>query len=96
MFTYIWLKGAIASVYCDYFVCVLGSKIVKIYRCLSFFFWPLCCLVLLLLAIVLSVLLLAIVFSVLLLAIVLSVLRFTDSDYPFGIFKFFFVSFDNL
>jgi hypothetical protein len=35
--------------------------------------------VLLLLAIVLSVLLL--------LAIVLSVLRYTDSDYPFGIFK---------
>jgi hypothetical protein len=47
--------------------------------------------VLLLLAIVLSVLLLlAIVLSVLLLlAIVLSVLRFTDSDYPFGIFKLF-------
>jgi hypothetical protein len=46
--------------------------------------------VLLLLAIVLSVLLLlAIVLSVLLLlAIVLSVLlRYTDSDYPFGIFK---------
>jgi hypothetical protein len=45
--------------------------------------------VLLLLAIVLSVLLLlAIVVSVLLLlAIVLSVLRFTDFDYPFGIFK---------
>jgi hypothetical protein len=49
--------------------------------------------VLLLLAIVLSVLLLlAIVFSVLLLlAIVFSVLlRFTDFDYPFGIFKLFF------
>ena len=48
--------------------------------------------VLLLLAIVLSVLLLlAIVLSVLLLlAIVLSVLlQFTDSDYPFGIFKLF-------
>jgi hypothetical protein len=48
--------------------------------------------VLLLLTIVLSVLLLlVIVLSVLLLlAIVLSVLlRFTDSDYPFGIFKLF-------
>jgi hypothetical protein len=45
--------------------------------------------VLLLLAILLSVLLLAIVLSVLLLlAIMLSVLlRFTSSDYPFGIFK---------
>ena len=40
-----------------------------------------CSLVLFVLAIVLSVLLL--------LVIVLSVLRFTDSDYPFGIFKLF-------
>jgi hypothetical protein len=49
--------------------------------------------VLLLLAIVLSVLLFAIVLSVLLLlAIVLSVLlRYTDSDYPFGVFKLFFI-----
>jgi hypothetical protein len=39
-----------------------------------------------LLVIVLSVLLLVIELSVLLLVIVLSVLRFTDSDYPFGIF----------
>jgi hypothetical protein len=44
----------------------------------------------LLLTIVLSVLLLTIVLSVLLLTIVLSVLlRYTDSGYPFGIFKLF-------
>jgi hypothetical protein len=44
----------------------------------------------LLLTIVLSVLLLSIVLSVLLFSIVLSVLlRFTDSDYPFGIIKLF-------
>jgi hypothetical protein len=42
----------------------------------------------LLLAIVVTVLLLAIVVTVLLLlAIVVTVLRFTDSDYPFCIFK---------
>jgi hypothetical protein len=42
------------------------------------------------LTIVLSVLLLTIVLSVLLLTIVLSVLlRYTDSGYPFGIFKLF-------
>ena len=39
--------------------------------------------------ILLFVLLLASVLSVLLLASVLSVLWFTDSDYPFGIFKIF-------
>jgi hypothetical protein len=44
--------------------------------------------------IVLSVLLWAIVLSGLLLAIVLSLLlRFTDSDYPFGIFKRFLIKF---
>ena len=49
-----------------------------------FFFRPLYCLSFFLSAIVLSVLLL--------LAIVLSVLlRFTTSDYPFGIFKYFFL-----
>jgi hypothetical protein len=81
--------------------CAMSCR--SLFVLLSFFFWPLCCQFFCLLAIVLSVLLsfghcvvcssvfwpLSCLFFCLL-AIVLSVLlRFTDSDYPFRIFKLF-------
>ena len=78
-----WVRVTRSLVLCVCFVHRLCSFVLLLAIVLS---------VLLLLAIVLSVLLLlVIVLSVLLLlAIVLSVLlRFTDSDYPFGIFKLF-------
>ena len=61
---------------------------------LSFFFWPLCCLSFFDLWIVITPLVSSnssCPFVIFLLAIELSVLlRYTDSDYPFGIFKLFF------